>query len=180
MADSETGIEFTVILYGIVASNALFRLSSDITLRTGMLLFAFLILATDWVEYQLSVESVSDSVDHYLLEFGLDITILVVWTFLTVLPASALPTYITVVAAVVGLQGLWDRLLTDKYHSGFLTQNNVELVALYGILSVLNTAVTISHRHLFLTTVLLFLLWKSLAWKELYQDAKQAESTPGI
>lgn len=180
MTESENTVQFTVILYGIVASIALFRITNEVSLRNGMLLFAFFILATDWIEYQLSVENVSTSVDNQLLMFALDMAILVVWTVLTVLRPLQLPVYLLVVGVFVLLQGAWDSLLLTSSHRGVVGPVNVELPAVYAILLAVHWYYSIPRPVLFGIGVVAFVGWKFLAWTELYTEAKQAESISGV
>jgi hypothetical protein len=173
MADSAPGIEFTTILYGIAASNALFRISYEVGLRTLMLLFAFILLATDWLEYRLSVDAVPDTVDARLRQFGLDMLILVVWTLLTVIPATAVPAYVAVVAAVVGLQGLWDVLLLESPSPGVFVRAEWVFPVACGALLVGDALVRVRHSLLFVAVAVLFVGLKTLTWRTLYRRAKR-------
>jgi len=173
MAESSPGIEFTVILYGVVASNALFRLTPEATLRNAMLLFAFGVLATDWAEYRLSAAAVPDTLDANLLQFGLDMLILVVWAFLPVIPAAALPTYVAVVAVLVALQGAWDAALLETAGRGVYARAEWELVAAYGALLAADAVAPFPRYLLFSGAVGLFLGLKGLAWLRLYRLAKR-------
>jgi hypothetical protein len=178
MAESSSGIEFTGVLYGVVASNALFRLTPEVDLRNAMLLFAFGILAADWVEYRLSATAVPDTVDADLCQFGLDMLILIVWAFLPVLPATALRTFLGVVAVFVALQGVWDaRLLGVTPAHGIRTRAEWELVAGYGILLGASLLVPFPRFLLFVAGVALFVCLKGLVWRALYRRAKREERT---
>ncbi|AZH26528.1 hypothetical protein [Haloplanus aerogenes] len=178
MADSD-GIEFTVILYGIVASNALFRVSYSLDLGNAMLVFAFLILAADWVEYQLSVAAVPSTIESTLAQFGLDMLILIVWTFLPVVPSDQVAVYVGIVAAFVALQGTWDRLLTET-GGGDATRANWALAGTYGVLLLAHWWLGLPRHLLFATSVGLFVGVKGFGWRALYRDAKRADATVSI
>jgi len=178
MADSD-GIEFTAILYGIVASNALFRVSYGIDLRNAMLVFAFLILAADWVEYRLSVAAVPSTIESVLAQFGLDVLILIVWTFLPVVPPDGVAVYVGIVAAFVALQGTWDRLLIET-GGGDAMRANWVLVGAYGVLLVTHWWLSLSRPLLFAASVGLFVGVKGFGWRALYRDAKRADATVSI
>jgi len=178
MTDSD-GIEFTAILYGIVASNALFRVSYGVDLGNAMLVFAFLILAADWVEYRLSVAAVPSTIDATLAQFGLDVLVLIVWTFLPVVPPERVAVYVGIVAVFVALQGVWDRLLTDA-GGGKATRANWALVGAYCGLLLGHWWLTLSPTLLFATSVVLFVGVKSVGWRALYADAKRADATLSI
>ncbi|WP_049934781.1 hypothetical protein [Haloplanus natans] len=181
MADSSPDIEFTTILYGVVASNALFRLTPAVDIRNAMLLFAFGILAADWFEYRLSAAAVPDTVGADLRQFGLDMLILVVWAFLPVLPATALPTYLAVVAVFVVLQGVWDAALLETPPTrGIHTRAEWELAVGYGALLGASVLVPVSRPALFVAGVALFLGPKGLAWRTLYRRAKRDGATGRI
>ena len=146
-----------------------------------MLLFAFGILAADWFEYRLSVAAVPDTVDADLRQFGLDMLILVVWAFLPVLPATAVPTYLTVVAVVVVLQGVWDAALLETAPThGIRTRAEWELAAGYGALLGAYVLVPFPRSILFVAGVILFLGLKGLAWRALYRRAKRDGATGRI
>lgn len=180
MAESSSGIEFTGVLYGVVASNALFRLTPAVDLRNAMLLFAFGILAADWAEYRLSTVSIPDTLDTRLRQFGLDMLILVVWAFLPVVPATALPTYVGVVAAFVTLQGVWDAVLSGTTGRGVLVRAEWELAAAYGALLVVDGVAPLPSGLLFAVTVGLFLGLKAPVWLRLYRRTRRTETPASI
>lgn len=169
MSDAQDAIGFTVVLYGVVASNALFRLPYDASLRTGMLLFAFLVLASDWIEYQVSVDDLGSDPGETLLAFGLDVLILVVWTYLTIVPPGDIPVFTGVLAVFVFIQWLSDLLLYGRVESGLLGQAELELPVSLGILLVIDRVVPLPGIVLFGTTVIAFLAYKYRTWQLLYE-----------
>lgn len=175
MFDSGAEPEFTGILYGIVASNALFRLSYDLGLRNWMLLFAFFVLATDWAEYRVSVHSPPETVERYVLQFGLDILVLVVWTVLTIVPPVDVHVFLAVAGAFVLLQGVWDRLLNDSRLQGVRVLHNIEIAAFLVLLAVVGATYGIDGYVLLAVGVLGFLGWKGHAWRQIYADIRNRE-----
>jgi riboflavin transporter FmnP len=171
MTDAD-GIEFTVILYGIVASNALFRVSYGVDLGNAMLVFAFLILAADWVEYQLSVTEVPSTVGATLTQFGFDVLVLIVWTFLPLVPPTEMTVYVGIVAAFVALQAAWDRLVMGASRTA--TRANAALAGAYGALLLVHGMIVVPRSLLFAATVALFVGVKAVGWRSLYRDAKRA------
>jgi hypothetical protein len=124
-------VGFTEVLYGVVVANGIYQLSLDVSLRTVMLLFALVVILGDWVEYQVSVEKIPDTARNYALAFVLDVVILVVWYYLTIVPSSELPLFFGFLAAFFFLQAVWDALLLQLPALQLLQRGHVHLVAVF-------------------------------------------------
>lgn len=180
MSERTPSLEFTGILYGIVASNALFRLSYALSLRNAMLLFAFFVLATDWAEYRVSATEVPETAWHRLLQFALEVVLLVVWTVLTIVPERDVPVFVAVVGVFVLLQGLWDRLLYDEAFRGTLLGANTETALACLGLAALTLVVPLGRATLLVLTILLFLALKQRVWRRMYADLADSDAAPRL
>lgn len=180
MSNPSNKVEFTVVLYGIVASIPLVKLTDSFNLYNGMLLFAFFVLASDWMEYQLSVENVSYTTEKQISMFALDLAILITWTFSTVLQPQQLQTYFVIIGLFVLLQYTWDHVLLESSSQGLFISANLELVILYGFLLIINLKYTIPQLYLFAVGGLLFVGWKLFIWIDIFKSAQANESIPDI
>jgi len=104
-------VEFTLVLYGVVVANAIYELTFGIEFRNAMLLFAFAIILGDWVEYRIEIREVTSTPTNYALAFVMDMTILITWYFLTILPPGELVWFFAVAGTFFFLQALWNRLM---------------------------------------------------------------------
>lgn len=175
MSERGTEVTFTNVLYGIVASNALFRLSFDLGLRNAMLLFAFFVLAMDWVEYHVATADVEGGVDASLQQFGLDMTVLVAWSFLTVTPVARMDVYLALLGVFVFLQGVWDRLLLGARLPELLRGAEWQLAAAFAVLVAVPLVVEVRPGVLFGAGVVLFVARKAVRWRTLYVEAKRTD-----
>lgn len=180
MSSPEPSLDFTVILYSVVASSALTRLTFSVELRNFMLLFAFGVLATDWVEYQMSVSRENEAIDGALLQFGLDMSVLVVWTILTLVPAGRMPLFTLSLCAFVFLQGVWDRYQYEHTHKIFAVEGNWELAAVLLIFGLVAILVEIQPAVSLVITATLFLALKQSIWRKIYTETKSKDVVPTL
>lgn len=163
-------VVFTDVLYGVVVANGIYQLTLDVTLRTMMLLFALVVILGDWVEYQVSVETVPDTARNYALALVLDVVILVVWYFLTILPSSDLSLFFGFLAAFFFLQAVWDALLLELPALQLLRQGHVQLVAPFVVLGAAAEALDQFQVALLAIGFVLFVFRKTFVWQDLLQE----------
>jgi hypothetical protein len=180
MAESKNTVQFTIILYGIVASIPLFRITDDLNLRNMMLLFSFFVLATDWMEYQLSVDDVTLDADNKVIMFALDMIIIIIFTFLTVIKPAQLTIYFGIVGLFVLFQAIWDYILLGSSHQGVLTMADLELFFLYSLLILIYYFYDFQNIYLFIFGSMLFIGWKMFVWVDIYNSAKENETIPDL
>jgi hypothetical protein len=156
-------ISFTEILYSVVIATALSRLSFGVSLRNAMLLFAILILLSDWVEYIAGIEKTDKSVSGMKI-FAADMLVLLVWNTIAIIPSEKFFWYVTFLGVFFMSQQVWE-LIADRYSSiELLTTPTTGLVVAYvGMAIAVNANLVEDHISLALC-VLLFIIAKTPAW----------------
>ena len=166
MTDQDVlSVGFTEVLYGVVVANAIYELTFAVELRNVLLLLAFAFIVGDWVEYQFSIEQGVETPWKYFKALVLDITILVVWYFLTIISVGRIEWFFAVSAAFFFLQYLWDifvlgdmRMRTEEYAE-------IELAVTFATLAALAIAEALPVVWLVILSGLLFLGRKIPVWE---------------
>ena len=164
MTDQDVfSIGFTEVLYGVVVANAIYELTFAVELRNVLLLLAFAFIVGDWVEYQFSIEQGVETPWIYFKTLVLDITILVVWYFLTIISVDRIEWFFAVSAAFFFLQYLWDvfslgGMRMDEYAE-------VELAVTFAALAALAMAEVLPVVWLVVLAGILFFTRKIPVWE---------------
>ena len=112
MPDSNS-VGLTEVLYGVVIAGAIYEMELAFSFRNAVLLFALGILVADWVEYQLSTQSLELSDLQYSAMMVLDIVILLVWYLLTTVPSEEFEVFVLLTAVFFVLVGVWSVSVMD-------------------------------------------------------------------
>lgn len=164
--EGATEVEFTLILYGVVVANAIYELTFAVELRNFMLGFAFLVILGDWIEYQIEKKDTTGSTADYALMFVLDVAILIVWYFLTIIPPADFEWFLAVAAVFFFLQALWDFSVL-KIQSDLLWRPALHLGVFFSLLAVVQSAYTLSPQYVLLVAFVGFVGRKSPHWYRL-------------
>jgi len=103
-------LSFTDILYGVVISIAITRISLRFSTKNYMLLIALLILIDDWLDYHISISFEIESMNArmFLLTFVIDISILLVWNLSTIAKPEQLTIYLFLLSIFYILALVWN------------------------------------------------------------------------
>jgi hypothetical protein len=156
-------ITFTEILYSVVIATALSKLSFDISLRNVMLLFAVLILLSDWVEYIAGIEAIEESVSGVRI-FAADMLVLLVWNTIVIIPSEEFFWYPAFLGVFFMSQQVWE-VIADRYSPvGLLTTPTTGLVAAYVGMAIAVEANLVEAPTSLALCVVLFVVAKVPAW----------------
>ena len=108
-------IEFTDILYGVVISNAISKLTLRFTMEDFMRLFALFIIFDDWIDYHITTSLVEQSPNKYLVGYVFDILILITWYYVTITPSSQIGLYVFFIILFFFFSGVWDTIMLNNY-----------------------------------------------------------------
>lgn len=164
MADDSTlSVTFTELLYSVVVANALTKLTFDPTLRNGMILFAVLVVLSDWVEYRAFL-GVLDEDASQVAVFVADVLVLLIWNTTTIIPSNEFVWYIAVMALFFASQNVWE-FLSGRYGAlEVLITPTTAIVVGYTALAGVIYAGRISPGAAFVIAVVLFVVGKTPAW----------------
>lgn len=167
-------IGFTEVLYGVVVANAIYQLEFELVFRNFMLLLAFTIILGDWIEYQIALGDVPGTTSNYVVAFVFDVVILVVWYFLTIVPASALDWFFIIASAFFLLQATWDWFLLELDIRGLITKSHLQLTVVFLVFAVSYRQTSVEPTILFVAAAMVFLTRKFPEWRALVQKSPEA------
>lgn len=156
-------ITFTEILYSVVIATALTRLTFEISLHNGMLLFGVLIILSDYVEYHVSLAITEETLPTVRVFLG-DITLLLVWNTLVIIPGHLFEWYVVFLIVFFITQQCWE-LLAGRYSiQPLLFTPTSGLILAYTAILVPVTFGLVSDHAALMVCVFLFVLAKLPAW----------------
>ena len=166
MTDQDVlSVVFTEVLYGVVVANAIYELTFAIELRNVLLLLAFAFIVGDWVEYQFSIEKGVGTPWQYFKTLVLDVTILVVWYFLTIISVDRIEWFFAVSAVFFLLQYLWDVFVLGDMRMRMHEYAEIELAVTFAALAALAMAEALPVVWLVIRSGLLFVGRKIPVWE---------------
>lgn len=175
MSDTESlQIGFTELLYGVVIANVIDQLEFGLVLRNYMILLAFVFILADWIEYQIAVEEVPKERSNYIVAFVLDVVILIVWYYLTIVPVSALDWFFAIAGGFFFLQATWDWFLMDMELRSLVTKPQLQLTAVFILFSALHRYVAVESTILLATATIAFLVLKLPEWRAILRNSPEA------
>ncbi len=175
MSDSAAlQIGFTEVLYGVVVANAIYQLEFALVFRNYMLLLAFAFILGDWIEYQISLGEVPSGTSNYVAAFVLDVVILIVWYFLTIIPASELDWFFVIAGVFFLLQASWDWLLLGLHLRALVSKPHLQLTAVFVGFAVLYRYTTLEPIILLVAAAIAFLARKFPRWRVLVRKSPGA------
>lgn len=168
--EGATEVEFTLILYGVVVANAIYQLTFAVELRNFMLGFAFLVIVGDWIEYQIEKADTTGSTGEYILMFVLDVAILIVWYFLTIISPADFEWFLAIAAVFFFLQALWDLAILGL-RSELLWRPGLHLGVSFSILAVVQSVYSIPPQDALIVAFVAFVGRKSPHWYRLLSQS---------
>jgi|APHM01.1.fsa_nt_gi hypothetical protein len=168
--EGATEVEFTLILYGVVVANAIYQLTFEVAVRNFMLGFAFLVILGDWIEYQIAKEDTTGSTVEYILMFVLDVVILIVWYFLTIISPADFEWFLAIASVFFFLQALWDFTILNL-RSELLWRPALHLGVFFSLLAVIQSAYSFPPQYALIVAFVAFVGRKSPHWYRLLSES---------
>ena len=174
-------VTFTEILYGVVTANALYKMDFAVSIRNAILAFALLIILEDWIDYTISTDMAAASPQQHLVAYVLDVTILIVWYQLTIVPVSPLRWFLGLVAVVFFLQGVWDLALLDyDLREVMIRRPYWQLSAAFVLVSVVHHVRSLRPWTAIVLSFVLFIGWKGAFWVRWFRTEEGESSLRGV
>ena len=164
-------IEFTDILYAVVISIAISKLSLRFSFQNFMLLFALLIIFDDWLDYHIGVLHVRRSPQKYFIGYILDILILLTWYFITITPPSKIELYLSFIIAFFFLAGIWDIFISRVKIKNIFESSYFQLSIIYSILLVIYFIFSFQRGLLLGISIAIFIILRIPSWRNLLKEA---------
>ncbi len=167
-------LSFTDILYGVVISIAITRVSLKFNTQNYMLLIALLILIDDWLDYHISLsfEIKSMNAKMFLLTFAIDISILLVWNLSTIAKPEQLTIYFFLLSIFYILALVWNFVTKITPIKRFLKDSYFYLIIIFLAEALIHTKYYFQDANIILLSysLIAFLIIRFSRWNKSYKD----------
>jgi len=164
-------VGLTEVLYGVVIANGIYELTLEPSFRNAVLVFALGLITADWMEYHLSTQGLELTDLKYAMMLVLDISLLLIWYLLTIVPVEEFPLFVLLTGVFFTLVGVWSGLIMGASFRdltvGVEFGADWQIAAVFFLLYGAQTQVDISHGPLLILMVAVWLARKSPVWYRL-------------
>ena len=161
-------IEFTDILYGVVISIVITKLSLNLSTKNFMLAFALLIIFDDWLTYHIDISSVKLSAKGYFLGYIFDISVLLCWYFITIVTPSKMSLFLLFVVLFFLICVIWSLIFRISDLKSLHIRSDFQLFVIYLLVLVLSTyLLQLSANLLIGLCTFIFIIVRIPEWKRL-------------
>ncbi len=170
-------LSFTDILYGVVISIAITRISLKFNAQNYMLLIALLILIDDWLDYHISLsfEIKSMNTKMFLLTFIIDVSILLVWNLSAITKPEQLTTYFFLLSVFYTLALVWNFVTKITTIKGFLKDSYFYLIIVFLAEAAIHTKYYFQNANIILLSysIIALLILRFSRWNKIYKDISE-------
>ncbi len=165
-------IEFTDILYAVVISSAITRLSLNCTTKNLMLIFALLIVFYDWLAYHIEISSVKLSAKRYFLGYIFDISILLCWYLITIVSPDRMSLFFLFVVVFFFICVVWGLIFRISDFRGLYKRSDFQLFVIYLLVLLITTyRLNLPANWLISLCIFIFIIVRIPEWRELLNKA---------
>jgi hypothetical protein len=162
-------IKFTDILYAAVISVSMTRLTLKFDIKEGLLLFAFLIIFDDWMDYHISTNFAIQTARLYFMGYILDILTLLTWYFITISLPNSVEVGLLFLVIFFLLALIWDVFMLELSTKEFLKSSYLYISIAYLMLLLMLQYLQLSDVQLLMIIFLIYIILKIPKWKDLYK-----------
>ncbi len=168
-------LSFTDILYGVVISIAITRISLKFNIQNYMLLIALLILIDDWLDYHISLsfEIKSMNAKMFLLTFIIDVSMLLVWNLSAITKPGQLTTYFFLLSIFYTLALAWN--FVTKITTMLFKDSYFYLIIVFLVEALIHTKYYFQNANIILLSysMIALLILRFSRWNKLYKDISE-------
>jgi len=169
---SHLKIEFTDILYAVVISIAITKLSLNFSTKNFMLAFALLIIFDDWLAYHIDISSVKLSAERYFLGYIFDISVLLCWYLITIVTPSKMSLFLLFVIIFFLICVIWSLIFRISDLKSLHIRSDFQLFVIYLLVLVISTyLLQLSANLLIGLCTFIFIIVRIPEWKRLLNKA---------
>ena len=170
-------LSFTDILYGVVISIAITRISLKLNTQNYMLLIALLILIDDWLDYHISLSFEIKSMDAktFLLTFIIDVSMLLVWNLSAITKPEQLTTYFFLLSIFYTLALAWNLVTKITTIKGLFKDSYSYLIIVFLAEVLIHTKYYFQNGNIILLSysMIALLILRFSRWNKLYKDISE-------